>query len=810
MTDPLIVKAGLLPALHQLGDEEDSDKRKVLAHQLLTHEPPYPESLRRYAESILDSLQESLPSQKQYGQEVKCLLASDLFDPIWYNSKYLGVHHAGPESASSAALHYCSIGWHCNNDPGPSFSTHFYRHQYPDIRHSRINPLYHYIIQGKIEGRMACPLPTTEQCEFQHQVDRQYVKKIAKRQKLYNDDSYRTVAFYLPQFHPIPENDQWWGLGFTEWTNVKPTQPLFVNHYQPHQPNELGYYLLNDTSILKRQTELAKSYGVDAFCFYFYWFNGKTLLEKPLELFLNDESIDQEFCLCWANENWTRRWDGKETDILMAQKYSYEDDLAFIQYISKYLLDPRYLRVEGKPVLLIYRASLLPDPVKTCNIWRTWCRENGIGELHLVYTQSFECSHPLTYGCDAATEFSPNIPIGHQGITPNLITEKIENLHSDFKGKIFDWTGYVNRSEHLPHPGYPIYRCVNPGWDNTARKKMKSTIFVNSSPRSFQKWSLNAIKDTTFAHKTHGLLFINAWNEWAEGAHLEPDQQYGYAYLESIRMARTRYKLMRSTKIPAERDFPLPSEIAIIAHAFYPEILEEIINDWRRISCLNGIWLIVTTPTEKKYQCEKELHRLQPNCRWLVVGTNNHGRDILPFFKIFDLILRMDIKVFCKLHTKKSKHRGDGDIWRRELYQGLFDPDRIERVIKVLYQDTGIGIALPKDHILPMTEFFGSNCETVSRLAARLGIPVCRLRELPLVAGSMFWARCEALIPMHMLHTEESFEKERGQVDGTYAHAMERMFSISADCLNLKVCDTDLNQYQKTDSIEEYGFASRG
>lgn len=810
----------LLRAIHHPEAFEDEDTRRKYALKVLSHQPPYPESLRKYAQQIIGEQEAQhtttfLPENKidVSQEEIDRLFASPLFNDEWYQSNYLqqAQEHGLERDVNrlDVLLHFCRAGWKSGYNPSPEFNTRFYLEQYPDVRKTGINPLLHYILQGKKEGRMACPIPTVEHCDLQREVDKEYIAKITKRRGFFDSDSYRTVAFYLPQYHTIPENDKWWGEGFTEWTNVRPAEPLFDGHYQPHQPSELGYYSLTNEEILKRQTVLAKSYGVDAFCFYFYWFNGKTLLEKPLEIFLNNTSIDHQFCLCWANENWTRRWDGKENDILIAQNYSQSDDLSFIKYIAKYLCDPRYLRIEGKPVLLLYRPSLIPDPPATTNIWRQWCRENGLGELHIVYTQSFECSHPTAYGCDAGVEFSPNIPIGHQGVTPTMITDKIEGLHPEFCGKIFDWNGYVQRSEHLPHPGYPIYRCVNPGWDNTPRKKLNSTIFVNSCPRNFQKWTLNAIGDTCFAHGNAGLLFVNAWNEWAEGAHLEPDQQYGYSYLESLRMARVRHKVMEACRSPKQKEFPEVSEIAIIIHAFYPEILEEIVNDWEKVEYLQGCWFIITSPPGKAEECKHVLEQLQPNCRWLVIATNNHGRDILPFFKIYDLILRLQIKVYLKLHTKRSKHREDGDEWRRTLYQGLLDPEKCRRVIDALYGDTGIGIVLPKEHILPMTDFFGSNCERVYRLTSRLGTPICRLNELPLAAGSMFWARPEALIPMHMLHCEEDFEPERGQVDGTYAHAMERMFSISAASVDLMVTDTDLEPFRPED-FTEYDFASKG
>lgn len=343
----------------------------------------------------------------------------------------------------------------------------------------------------------------------------------------------RLICFYLPQFHAIPENDEWWGEGFTEWTNVRPAQPQFEDHYQPRIPAELGYYDLLDGKTIASQVALAKDYGIEGFCFYFYWFAGKRLLEKPVENYLADRSLDLPFCLCWANENWSRRWDGLEADILMAQDYSPEDDLAFIRETGPYLKDPRYIRIDGKPLLLVYRPSLLPSAKDTAQRWRKWCRENGIGEIHLAYVQSFEATDPDLYGFDAAVEFPPN------NSAPPDATDSVTPLHDDFGSKIFDWSVLPERSFQYSEMEYPLYRGVCPSWDNTARRKNNSTVFINNTPEKFQRWVQNALADTNrrFARPDEKLVFVNAWNEWAEGAYLEPDAQNGHSYLNATRNA---------------------------------------------------------------------------------------------------------------------------------------------------------------------------------------------------------------------------------------------------------------------------------
>jgi glycosyltransferase involved in cell wall biosynthesis len=339
----------------------------------------------------------------------------------------------------------------------------------------------------------------------------------------------RAIAFYLPQFHPIPENDNWWGAGFTEWTKVRSASPQFPGHYQPHIPDELlGYYdLVTQPDTMRRQGELAKLHGIEGFCFYFYWFAGKRLLEQPLLNLLDDKSINLPFCLCWANENWTRRWDGKDSEILIGQKHTESDDLEFIAHLAKYIADPRYIRINDRPVLLVYRPALLPSARDTATRWRSWLREHGYGEVYLAYTQSFEMLDPRDIGFDAAIEFPPH----NMGLTP------VRREGSELA--LYDWRTMARRSFAYETPTYKLFRAVTPSWDNTARRPKDGTVLLHSSPSGFGQWLSNAANDTLkrFHEPEERLIFINAWNEWAEGAHLEPDQRYGYAWLEAARRA---------------------------------------------------------------------------------------------------------------------------------------------------------------------------------------------------------------------------------------------------------------------------------
>ncbi len=235
-----------------------------------------------------------------------------------------------------------------------------------------------------------------------------------------NNGRTRAIAFYLPQFHPIPENDQWWGKGFTEWTNVIKARPLFKNHYQPHLPADLGFYDLRLPETRKAQADLARQHGIHGFCYYHYWFNGKRLLERPLDEVLTSGQPDFPFCICWANENWTRRWNGEDQDILIKQTYSSEDDLNHIRTLIPYFRDHRYIKVNGRPLILIYRVSSLPHPAQTAAIWRREAIRAGFPDLYLCTVVSLGTLDfdPASIGFDSAVDFPPNCNHRTQRIKP--------------------------------------------------------------------------------------------------------------------------------------------------------------------------------------------------------------------------------------------------------------------------------------------------------------------------------------------------------------------------------------------------------
>jgi hypothetical protein len=343
----------------------------------------------------------------------------------------------------------------------------------------------------------------------------------------------RLIAFYLPQFHPIPENDKWWGPGFTEWTNVTRGRPLYKEHYQPRRPGELGYYDLRVKDVRHRQIELARKYGIHGFCYYYYWFSGRRLLERPLELMLADSEIDFPFCVCWANENWSRRWDGSEHDILIEQEYAREDPARLIRELLPVLRDPRYITVNGAPILLVYRPDIIPDLRDVLNTWRCTAEELGVPQLHLCGVQSFGYRNGFEDGFDAMVEFPPH------NIEVDEGTAKTAGVVSGFKGKIYSYADVVRYSVRLGSGvRLPVYRGLMTGWDNTARRGLNGHVFHGASPDRYEVW-LRRLVDYTRKHHIgdQRLIFINAWNEWAEGAYLEPDEKYKHRFLEATARA---------------------------------------------------------------------------------------------------------------------------------------------------------------------------------------------------------------------------------------------------------------------------------
>lgn len=352
----------------------------------------------------------------------------------------------------------------------------------------------------------------------------------------------KPIAIHLPQFHPIPENDAWWGKGFTEWTNVAKAKPLFKDHYQPHLPADLGFYDLRLEEARIAQEQLAKAHGIYGFCYYHYWFNSKRILETPLTKKLANPNEDLPFMLCWANENWTRIWNGGDKDVLLQQNYSLEDDLKHIQVLISYFKDHRYIKVEGKPVFIIYRANLFPDIQETIKLWRHEVKKAGFEDLYIGYAKNTDYETLKNDdGFDFSFDFQPNFSNRPSSIKNGFFKRYFNSLLHKLKLPVIDKYRLVYDYEAFAKlqmkTGFKEneYPSITPGWDNTARRKENYFVLHNSTPEKYGNWLDYIVKNYPWKRMPDSFLFINAWNEWAEGNHLEPCQKWGKAYLETTK-----------------------------------------------------------------------------------------------------------------------------------------------------------------------------------------------------------------------------------------------------------------------------------
>ena len=366
----------------------------------------------------------------------------------------------------------------------------------------------------------------------------------------------RAIAFYLPQFHPIAENDAWWGKGFTEWANVVTGKPRFEGHGQPHLPADLGFYDLRVPETRQQQADMARAAGIEAFCYYHYWFQGKRLLNRPLDEVLASGAPDFPFCLCWANENWSRAWSGRDYDVLMQQAYDDADDASHIAWLCEVFRDPRYLRVDGRPLFLFYMPEKVPDAVCLLEKWR---REAiaciGVDPYFCAVRTGFstcDAAGLRALGFDGVVEFEPNrkhFPAaknftGHavsllQKMLPALWYDVLRN--NRWLGKrnintIVDYAAYVDGRLARPALDHSTYPVVFPSWDNAARRTA-ATIIENHDAAQYRRWLDDAVARVAARSPDQRLVFLNAWNEWAEGCHLEPDTRHGHAFLDATRAA---------------------------------------------------------------------------------------------------------------------------------------------------------------------------------------------------------------------------------------------------------------------------------
>jgi len=635
--------------------------------------------------------------------------------------------------------------------------------------HNRNKKYKHHPHAHLLEEKYNLPIITSETHE-----DKFY--KFAKKETFAS--AMKLIAFYLPQFHPFEENNQWWGKGFTEWTNVGKAKPLFDGHYQPHCPIHLGYYDLRITENMIEQAELAKNYGISGFAYYVYWFNGKTIMEKPLNNMLKEPRVDMPFCIAWANENWTRRWDGLEEDILISQKHSLADSMEFLKHMQKYFLDNRYICHENKPIIIIYRADIIPDISLTIKHWREMAVEMGFAGLYLVAAQTFGIKDPTDLGFDAAVEFPPH------DVHSKDVQEIHTGINNEFTGCIYDYREIVSNKLNDSDPAYNQHYTCMFGWDNVARKEKQGNIFSMFSLGSYQNWLHNnlskTIKMATNKINYPLISFVNAWNEWAEGTHLEPDQAFGYGYLESTHAILKKfngptsfYKLLTEQLDPRQGNRK-PRRICIIIHCYYIDVFEKIFRAITLHINMNEVDLYVTTDSIEKAMQIKAITNES-----IITIAPNHGRDILPFINFLRSlkIAEIEYQISLKLHTKKSEYRSDGHILLEKNLNNLVSNTAMKIVERNFQENPKLGLIVSDvcfiEHKTNDGERMIFNEHLIKEICDKIGI---EFKESKFPVGSMFWYRQSAL--MRLIDIDSShFHPEIGLPDGTAAHAIERLFS---------------------------------
>ena len=502
------------------------------------------------------------------------------------------------------------------------------------------------------------------------------------------DADIKTIALYLPQFHSTKENDEWWGIGFTEWYNVRKAKPLYSNHNQPRIPGDnvqyLGYYDLTDLEVIKKQVDLAKSHGIYGFGIYYYWFSGKRLLEKPLDLFLNNKDIDFKFLLIWANEDWTRRWNGYEGKILIKQEYKKSDPYDFIKDIKKYIIDERYIKINSKPVLGIYEPKKIPNLSNTIFIWREESKNIGIGELYIIAclnTYNFDEMKKLKL-FEGVYEFSPR--------------DSLQLLIKDSLLVLYGSVLYKNIDSISANDDFYLFRGSMTEFDNSPRKKEASSIFKNYSPEQFYMVNKKIIEWTRNRYdKNNRFIFINAWNEWGEGAYLEPDTKYGYASINSLSKALfdRPYKEIKIN----HTYFNNESIIAIQVHLYYDDLIEEIVNKTNNIPIFFDLYI----STDSLYKKNKIIDYIKNNSKSKnveILVVENKGRDVMP------LLIQMKNKVkkykyICHIHTKKSLFIDIGENWRNYLYNNLLGNENIiSEILSEFENKDKLGFSFPENY----------------------------------------------------------------------------------------------------------------
>jgi len=599
----------------------------------------------------------------------------------------------------------------------------------------------------------------------------------------------KAIAFYMPHFYPDSEARGRPECGTTdgldEWSRVAAARPRYLGHYQPRLPGDLGFYDLRVPDVLKHQAALARQYGIYGFCFHHYWDEGTSLFGLPLEQLLSDPDIDMPFCICWANGPWRQRWN--------VSAKSGGDDFAFLEFATRAFRDPRYIRIDGKPVLIVFAVNLLQDAAATAQHWRKRAAHTGFGGLYLIAAHSHHLAEPDSIGFDAILEYPP------YEIRLSNIASKLSLIDAKFRGPIRSYSEIVEKQIRADEPARVNFKTVMPGWDDEPRNPGAGHCFAGSSPALYGRWLRHACEAIRPRRPDERLIFINAWNDWANGAYLEPDRRFGYAYLHATANVLRRFhsepekeRLIAATNAA----FTRRADAAIILHCHYEDLIGPVFE--RYFSRIDGMAdVFVTTRHDFSRDGIEEIISRCPNV--YIQCEENRGRDIRPFLIALRRVRTLGYKIACKVHTKKALHLGSslGSEWRQRLMEPLLGAaDSVPRVAQLFCAEPELGLLAPAGSVMDLQQTIANMLNTIwlDRLLKRMNrLDLVGNYAFHFPAGSMFWFRVAALDGLdEFVLAEDEFEPEYGQTDGTLAHAIERLFALYAEERGYHMKETDL------------------
>ena len=589
----------------------------------------------------------------------------------------------------------------------------------------------------------------------------------------------KAIAFYSSMFYPNPESDVWWGKGFTEWSLVTRAKPQFIGQHQPRLPVELGLYDQRLPTVLRQQIALARKYGIHGFCFHHHWFGGKRVFDLPISQLLDDATLEINFCICWSNHDLTLGPGPGDLETLIAEKHSAEDDVAWFDSLVPAFSDARYVRINGAPVLLVRNATLLPDPGATSARWRQRAIVQGFPGVYLIAAGIPGGVTAFDLGFDASAEFPPF------DVAEQEMSQQYQISNPSYQGKVYDYSELAGRPFAPPAKGAIVFRTVMPSWDDEARNPGKGSTYADAEPAHYAQWLSRATQETLKNDPEHRLLFINSWNGWADGSHLEPDRHFGYAYLHSTA------NVMRNMVVGAaaaradvlNRSFVKRFDAVVILHLYYEDLIDEIISSYLH-DLRDSVDLIVSIKPDTRATSIDRIRRGFQNS--LFVVTQNRGRDIRPFLLSVREANRLGYQYVCKVHTKKSPHRIDGEAWREALVTSLLGSrTHVDSVLAAFEADRQLSLLAPPRSLCDLSDpvIHGGNMKWLDLLLERTGAhDQIAKYQFQFPAGSMYWLRLAAFLPLldEAIVSVDEFELEAGQLDGTLAHAMERVIGLLA------------------------------